>query len=391
MAALIGAASAAAAELVTEEDVVRIARAEDPELLAARYAIAVAEAEEIRASLYPNPSLDLQRENLPAGSPTNEDSLFVTVPIEFTGRRPAERALARSAASGNRARAARTRSAAVVRSLGAFYSALAAEREVEILARAVAGFEEAARIVKRRHEEGTTSGYERARLEIEGELALSDLREAETRSRAARATLAGLIAANASTLELRGDLATVEPPTEEAPPEPPSIRLLRTAEVEARKAGVAASWAGIPTLSLSGGIRAGQWDDTPYGYVAGLSLSLPVLSRGQELVAESEARRRLAAAEVSAAERETRIDLARSRAQLVGVRAEIARFAHSTRDRIELLGRAAASAYREGDLSVADLVDASRARTEIDRRRLELDLLAKRSELKLRAARGEFE
>jgi outer membrane protein, heavy metal efflux system len=391
VASLLVFCGVAKAETLTETDVIRMARAQDPQVLAARESTLVAEAHEVRASLYPNPSLGWDREHLPTGAPASEDSYFLTVPIEFTGRRPAQSALARSGTSSARARAAQTQSDAVTRSLDAFYAALATEREVEILARTLARLEEAARVVGRRYEEGTTSGYERTRLEVEADLARSQLRQAEARSRTARATLAALLGADGATLQLRGDFTTTDPAETTEPRERPSIRLFRAAEAEVRTAEEAASWAWVPTLSLSGGLRVGQTTETRFGYVAGVLLSLPVFSRGQELVAESAAGGRLAAAAVRVAERETRIEAVRAREQFVSARAESVRFTESTRDRIEMLERAALSGYREGDRSVVELVDAQRARTEVDRRCLELEVLAKQAELDLRAARGEFE
>jgi cobalt-zinc-cadmium efflux system outer membrane protein len=386
------AASTADAETLTEADVVRIARTRDARVVAAGEAASLAAAEEIRASLYPNPSLTWEREYLPVGSPTTENFLFVTLPVDLTGRRPAESALARSRASDTRAAALRTRNDAVVRSLDAFYTALAAERDAQILSRAVMRLDEAARVVRRRHEEGITAGYERARLEVEAELARSRLREAEARARAARATLTEILAiGNGAGIDLSGDLTTIDPPASGAPEERQSIRLLWDAEAEARRARAAAGWAWIPALSVSGGLRTAEVNDSRQGYVAGLSLSLPLFSRGQDLVAESLARGRLAAAEARAAEREARIEEARAREQLVSAREEISRFAASTGERIDRLERAALGGYHEGERSVTDLVDAERARTEVNRRRLDLELQAKRAELRLRAAWGEFE
>lgn len=389
--ALLALGTTAHADTFTEAEVIRLARTRDPQALVARASSAVAEAEEIGAALYPNPSIGWEREHLPAGAPDTEDTLFVSVPLEFTGRRPAQRALARAGTSAARARAARTQSDVVARSLAAFYAALAADRDVEILARTVARLEEASRVVGRRHEEGTTSGYERARIEIESELAQTQLHQAEATARTARAMLAALLGADAGSLQLRGDFATVDPSPVGASADRPSLRLLRAAELDARDAGDAASWAWVPTLALTGGLRIAETTETKLGYVAGLSLSLPIFSRGQELVAESEALARLAAAEAHWAEREARFADVRAREQLVSARAELVRFTVATRERVELLERAALSGYREGNRSVVELLDAQRARTEVDRTCLDLEHLAKQAEVELRAARGEFE
>jgi outer membrane protein TolC len=131
--------------------------------------------------------------------------------------------------------------------------------------------------------------------------------------------------------------------------------------------------------------------ETRTGYVAGVSVSLPIFSRGQELRAEASARQRLAAAEVKAEERARSVDEVRAREVLASARREIARFIAVTRDRVEVLERAVHSGYREGDRSVLELVDVERVRAQVQRRLLELELLAKRAEIELRAVRGEFE
>ncbi len=55
------------------------------------------------------------------------------------------------------------------------------------------------------------------------------------------------------------------------------------------------------------------------------------------------------------------------------------------------LERAAQSGYREGERSIMEFLDARRVRSTILLRRLELLRSLKRGEIKLRAARGEFE
>ena len=58
---------------------------------------------------------------------------------------------------------------------------------------------------------------------------------------------------------------------------------------------------------------------------------------------------------------------------------------------MERIQRAAESGYREGKGSVLQLLDARRARTAVELRRLELSLSVKQAEVALRASRGDFE
>jgi cobalt-zinc-cadmium efflux system outer membrane protein len=393
--------SRAAAGTITEDDVVQLARERDPEAALAREAVTLAEAEALRASLYPDPSLAWSREALPGAGPDGEreDAFSITVPIELPGRRGASRALARSEVAGTEALAARAQSDAVVASLLAFYDALAADRRVEIAARTVARLDEAARVLGRRHAEGTTSGYESTRLELEAELARSELRQAEARAGAARADLALVLGlheepgqGSAAGLVLSGSLTLRVPEAfGEAPPERRSSSLLRASAAGARDARDAAGWAWVPRLSISAGLRVVEAGETRHGYVAGVSFDVPLFSRGQDVRAEASARERLALARIHAAERTTRRALLAAQQALALAQGELARFEEATGARLETLERAAESGYREGVRSVVELVDAQRARTTVELRQLELALAAKRAEVELRAARGEFE
>lgn len=389
------AAPAARADTLSEAKVIRVARSRSPEAVVAREVAGVAEAELVRASLYPNPSVDWRREHVPGSGPgaEREDSVSLTVPVDITGRRPAQSALARAGVSSARARAALAQSEAVTISLYAFYSALAAEREVRIASRAVTRLDEATRVLGRRHEEGDTSGYQRARLEIEAELARSELRQVRAKAWSSRATLALLLGTAVTKLQLRGNLHTLDPGSGTPNPKRPrpSSALFVASAADAGEARSAADWAWVPTVALSGGVRVVHTDETRYGYTAGVALSLPVFSFGQELRAETAARQKLAMAEAALADRAATIKEARAREQLVTTRREVALFNKAMRTHIAVLERAAESGYREGDLSVVELVDAERARTAFELRQLELELRAKRAEIDLRAARGEFE
>lgn len=403
----------AAAGTLTEAEVIRLARERDPRALVAGAEVAEAEAEALRAGLYPDPSLAWSREHVPGGADAaREDTIEVTIPIDVAGRRAAGRALARSRVAGARAKEALARREAVAAALLGFYDAIAAGHRAEIAARAVASLDEAARVLGRRHEQGTASGYELSRLELEAELARSELRQAEAGAQAARVELALMLGIDPAELTLGGSLAVAAPgpaAPEPAPspvgsgaprrahassdtlPETPWSRLLATSVAEARAARDHARRAWIPELSVSGGLRRVDAGETRYGYVAGVALGLPLFSRGRDARAEARARERLVLAHAHAAELAARRALARAETELARALGELGSFDEATRERLERLSRAAESGYREGERSLVELIDAQRARTAVALRRLELELEAKRAEVALRAARGELE
>ena len=79
-----------------------------------------------------------------------------------------------------------------------------------------------------------------------------------------------------------------------------SHSLEQQAIAHARDAQDEAGWAWVPDLSVTGGLRLGIADDTRYGYVAGLALSIPLFSRSQDLRARARASRNMAQARLAA-------------------------------------------------------------------------------------------
>jgi hypothetical protein len=78
---------------------------------------------------------------------------------------------------------------------------------------------------------------------------------------------------------------------------------------------------------------------------------------------------------------------------IAGFQSEGQQLSHqlSALDPTQKLVSAAESGYREGARTLVELLDAYRAQTDVDGRRLELAATAKHAEIALRYARGEFE
>ena len=387
----------AAAEL-GEADVVALAREHVPSAIVADHAVSVAEAELVEAGLLPNPALAWGRESVgDSGSGRErEDELAVTLPLDLSTRRTVRRHLGAGEVAAARAAAARERSAAVAGSLELFYRVVAEQQRSSVEAKAAERLAEAARIVRRRREEGTASGYDQTRIEIDAELAASTLRETRERARLLAMELALLLGLDPDSTTFSGNLdAAGHPENGDGPVAQAgarlSLRSLRTAEEYFHRADRRSAFAWLPPLTLSAGPRSARGEDSRSGYVAGVSVELPLFAHGQELRALASARHRHAAARAESEERLALIEHARAVGQLEAARGEAARFAARIADRVERLERAAESGYREGRRSIVELLDARRARTAVEIRHLEIALSAKHAEVALRAVRGEFE
>ena len=385
---------ASSQDALSESDVVRLALARAPASIVADATVGLADAREQTAGLLPNPRVSWQREGLLTGQGSAQDVFRASVPIDVA-RPLSARSLAASRSAWLRSQASLARTAAVLEAVLVYYGVVAAERRVEILGRAVASLDEAARVLVRREEVGTASGYESSRLAIASELARSRLAELRGALRGARARLGLLLDLDAATFRVDGALTPSHLPAEAALVRTGTTtrdvaQHARASTVAAAEAESRAEWAWLPTFTLSGGANVVSDLGTSYGYVVGLSLSIPIFDHGQALRSEARAQRALATARSEALTRRVRGDVATAHAIYAAAVRELGRFDAATSAQVEALHSAAESGYREGERTIVELLDAQRARTRVAERRLDLLVLAKRAEARLRAAGGEL-
>lgn len=380
-----------------EADVIRMASTRSPAAAVANATDELAQARSRTAGLLPNPALSWARETVdtgPTGGQGSQDLFTASIPIDIA-RPLATRSLVASEGAWMRAEASLSRTDGVVAAVLAYYDVVLAERRLEVLSQAVSNLEEAARVLTRREAAGTASGYESTRLAIAGELRRSHLAEARGALAVAKARLGGLLGVRSESLSVDTDLDLLSPNDEAALAggRGASRQAVQQARESLRLAGQAedrAAWAWFPTLELGGGMkRANNFGtDNGYGYVLGVSLSIPIFDHGQAQRAQAEAQRALATARSEALTRTIDADVQSALATFLTARAELIRFESQTSGQIEALLTAAQSGYREGERTIVELLDAQRAQTDVAERRLSLLGTAKRAEARLRAARG---
>src|SRR5688572_20077252 len=93
---LLLGAGLARAQPLTEADVIRLSAAKNADVAVARAEALAVSARETETGLYPNPSVEWEREHFPGSDGSLEDTLSVTLPIDVSGRRSALTLLARS-------------------------------------------------------------------------------------------------------------------------------------------------------------------------------------------------------------------------------------------------------------------------------------------------------
>ena len=402
--------TAASAQVVDDPLVVRLAHERHPDPDVAGANVEVARAAAVSASLYPNPTVSWSREALLGGGSIAEDSIALNVPVDLSGRRRGRAALGRAATLTAEAGRALARSEAAREALLCYVDALEARQRAALLSSSAERLAEAERVVGARLGEGTASGYERSRLVLAAELARDAVALAEAEAESLEVGLAVLLDLDPEALRLAPDglayrplsggdeaerAARLEPGSRAVDRakarQRPAVELLKRASQQAHRARDAARSAWLPVISVSGGLRTETTTQTRYGYVAGVSIPLPLLSRGQDLQATARAQQRASEVRRRAAERRAESEVVAARRRLARLEAEIVRLDAAVRDASGSVTRASMSAYREGRRSLLELIDAQRVSLALELRRLGLVAAAKRAQIALRAARGELD
>lgn len=379
---------------LTEEQLIAALRDRDAVV---RHAQVMAAAEEARGravGAHPNPSVSWEREDL-GSAVDREDTLTLSIPIALGGTRFSERARAMGEGAMSRAELALQRSARVTEALEFFYRGIAAEKAALIAAERLERLEEAERVLTRRFEEGSASGYEKSRMSLALEAARHANFQANQAHRQYLLAFAPLFDEGDEVQALDGTLS-VDPATQAEARSAsahlsPSERATQDATEYSRDAQHAASWAFVPTIELTGGFKRASGATEATGYLAGVSLELPLFNHGQEARANAE-QMRLRIARVAERRRQARAtEKASAEMKLRSLTAEEARFNNATREHAARIVTAAESGYREGTVSIVELLDAHQARTDNERQALAISLELKLAELALRASRGDFE
>ena len=384
--------------VLDEATVVRLASQRMQAVLQAADELALARRQ--GAGRLPNPIVGWQRETVETGSQSAQDMWTASMRLEFS-RRLALRELAEVDGTQLRANAAKLRTEMISHVVNTYYDAELARSHARVLADSLSDLDEAARVLAERERVGEASGYASMRLSIAVELGRSEHAEAMGAYRSALAKLAALLELESAAIETAGSVDVSALPAEAellqggvAQREP--VRLAREAERHAARARARAGWAWIPAMSLQAGLNRATSEQAGaftvgYGYIAGVSLQIPLSDHGQSLRAETQARGASARAHSDVLVRKIRAEIQTSYAAYESARAELDRFELGTAVHVEQLLRAVQTGYREGELGIVELLDAQRARTEVAQRRLTLLGAAKRAEVRVRAAAGELQ
>ena len=361
---------------LTLGDARAIARRNSPELAAARAALDAAVGRARQAGSLTNPTVSYAYEQTALDAQrTSQAIIAIEQPLELTGVRGARGEVARlrrEAAEADLRAAENQLDYDITR---AYATAQAAAVRFALAQEAITAFESAHRVTTARLTAGDASGYEARRIRLEVARYAALHAEADLARRTAHFALATIVGVPPDSLSLP-PLADL-PASVVAVPRDSVLTLALTRRPELIAAG-RQSAAGlaearavgrerIPIPVLSGGWKTERpltGDVRLDGFVAGIALPLPLWDRkgGAVTAANADARRR--AAELEVVRRRVVREAEEAYAALEGAEQVVARLRPELTGEATAALRAAETAYREGELSLVEWLDAVRAYSE---------------------------
>jgi cobalt-zinc-cadmium efflux system outer membrane protein len=370
------------------------ARTVSSEVRAARAAVAAAAGRERQAGAYANPTLSYDREQTSASGGSNSHNIAALEQrVEFGGIRGA-----RIDAARLRREAAEERLAAVVAQVDfetarAYALVLATDRRATLAEQAAEAFGQALGVSERRLAAGDVSGYANRRLRLEAARYATLRAEALLSRRTARLELAALVGDSASSitavrLELLDSLPSNTAPLSRtvsgaagAPHTVPDSLIalafgaradLRVLEREAAAARADAQQAArerIPVPAFSVGFKNEHIAGVPgqsTGFVAGVSLPLPLWDRRAGTIAATDAESARRAAESDALKRRIAREVGDAYDAYVALGTQLRTLAPHVGAETSAAMRAVQVAYSEGEVTLVEWLDAVRAYQEAE-------------------------
>ena len=367
------------------------ARRASPQLRAAREAVAAAEARARQSSAFPNPALSYGHERTSRDGLTNAQHVVaIEQPLDVFGQRAARREAADLRVAAARARLDVTRLQLDFDVARAFAHALAGERRAALAREMADAFAQARRVSRERLAAGDVSGYADRRLRLEGARYAALAAQAALSRDSARLVLASLLADSASThpglsagalvLDVRlldsigVRLVVARAPATPAAAPADSLQVLALAhraelrlaqlERDAAAAGIRlARSERLPVPVISAGVKTESTSDGDdfRGFVAGVSLPLPLWDRRGGAVAAAEADTRVLDAELAALRRQVGREVAEALIASQAVEAQLAELQPRVTDDTDAALLAVRVAYAEGEITLVEWLDAVRA------------------------------
>lgn len=381
-------------DVVDEASVIKAIEASDPRIERIAAEVDAASANVLAARIRPEPRVAADREEVfPSGGGVATNYLRIVLPLDLSGRRGRTVAAAVTAVDAARAQGELSRLSLVVEGLRVFRETEYLRLRITLMTGERAALVRAVDIVAKRAKAGEASGYDQQRLQLELTAYDDAIASGAIELRASQRRLATVIGRSGMRIDAAGDLvpgtiASFDVLLSDALTHRGDYRAakLRVDAATQERSAASRTW---PTFEVTAGAMSSEvGTERAFGYVAGLSLNLPIFDRGGAGRARADASRRAATADAKLLERQVP-DAIRIAHETWSARIEQAKAYRTTQlARIDQLLRSAETGYREGGGSIVELLDAYRSARDSRLRELELRRDASLAELDLWLALG---
>jgi cobalt-zinc-cadmium efflux system outer membrane protein len=378
-----------AAPIETLDEATFVARALSRSPRRATYAArrSVANTEARAVAVRPNLSFSYDREAVPGLS--TDDFVRVGWVIDVAGRRDLAIAAANAGANAERLDVDREAFVFAIDAQLAYLDAVYAHAQLARLDDARRDLVELVAALRSRSRQGEASGYDadRVALELDG---LDDERAGMRRAvELAQLRLGAVLGEPDAAYAPSGVLALPSLPPPAASPRRPDIDAARARADRADHEAAAARRTWIPRLNLAAGVvLSSSTNGNGLGYLVSLGGDLPVFNRGGGATERARAEATRWRSEAAALAHEVRSEVIQARRELELRIDQAASYAAGVAARVLDLQRRTLVAYREGDRTILEMLDAQRAARTATLRVVELTYEARRAALKLVRAEG---
>ena len=354
---------AATAQMLTMDQALETAFANNPDLAAAQWETGIAQGERQQAGLIPNPEVSWEAEDTRRNSRTT--TVMINQPIELGGKRGARIEVASRAQDAAGIELERKRNVLRADVIQAFYSSSTAQQRLLLSRQSLELAERGLRVAQGRIKSGKSSPVEGTRAEGQLSEVRLDLRRAERDEASAYQRLAQVMGAPLPAFVSVGD------PGRSMPTVPDSSLLLNrigeTAElrlaklqIDQREASLGLEKAQrIPDLTVSIG---SQYDERERERVnvVGLSMPIPLFNRNQGNVLAAARRTDQARDLRNASELRLRTEIQTTLDQWMTANTEVASFNQTILPAAQSAVDTATRGFEMGKFNFLDVLDAQR-------------------------------
>ena len=354
---------AATAQMLTIDQALETAFANNPDLAAAQWETGIAQGERQQAGLIPNPEVSWEAEDTRRNSRTT--TVMINQPIELGGKRGARIEVASRAQDAAGIELERKRNVLRADVIQAFYSSSTAQQRLQLSRQSLELAERGLRVAQGRIKSGKSSPVEGTRAEVQLSEVRLELRRAERDEASAYQRLAQVMGAPLPAFVSVGD------PSRSMPTVPDSSLLLNrigeTAElrlaklqIDQREASLGLEKARrIPDLTVSVG---SQYDERERERVnvVGLSMPIPLFDRNQGNVLAAARRTDQARDLRNSSELRLRTEIQTTLDQWMTANTEVASFNQTILPAAQSAVDTATRGFEMGKFNFLDVLDAQR-------------------------------